>query len=85
MGVIDGVSQFVGFSARAKLAIDADFSARSRLTVTVPGWSDREFADQLTRWLVEEGLMPVHVTPDDFRCFVSRRMAGVKILEVGPS
>jgi hypothetical protein len=28
MGVIDGISQF-GFSERAKLAIDAAFSARS--------------------------------------------------------
>jgi len=61
-----------GFSKRAVLAIDAAVSARSKHTGADHAWSDDEFANQLTRWLVAEGLMPVHVAPDDFRRFTSQ-------------
>ena len=73
-----GISQF-GFSERANLAIGAAVFARSKRLGMVSEWSADEFADQLTSWLVEEGLMPVHVAPDDFRRLVARRVADVQI------
>lgn len=32
-----------------------------------PGWTAREFAGHLTDWLIEEGLMPVHVAPEEIK------------------
>lgn len=80
--ILEGISLF-GFSDRAKLAVEAALAARSRLPEMGSDRIAGEFADQLTRWLVEQGLIPVHVAPDDFRRFVSHRLREIESSFVG--
>lgn len=57
-------------SNSAQLAIAAAFSSRAKHG-NGPGWSDSEFASNLTAWLIEERLLPAHVAPDDFRRYIA--------------
>lgn len=72
---MNGILRF-GFSERAKLAIDAALAARSRYTGDGADWSVSDFADQLTRFLVAEAMMPIHLAPGEFRQFVAAHLTG---------
>jgi hypothetical protein len=61
----------------AKLAVEAAFTNLAR-NAGSPGWAAGEFASNLTAWLVEERLLPVQVSPEDFkRCIESRATAAL--------
>ncbi|AOY97458.1 hypothetical protein BKK79_36535 (plasmid) [Cupriavidus sp. USMAA2-4] len=42
-----------------------------------------EAGEDVKRWLVEQGMIPVHVAPDDFRRFMSHRLREIECSFVG--
>lgn len=51
-----------------------------------PGWTAKECAGQLTDWLIEETLMPLHVAPKEFKrrieSFVASVIVGLPAMRV---
>jgi hypothetical protein len=63
-----GIDQF-RFSAKGVSSIEAAFSCLDKYRLA-PGWTVQEFASNLAAWFIDEGLMPVHVAPNDFERFI---------------
>jgi len=74
MGSVPGLSTF-GLSERATLAIEAAVEARRQCLGAGGEWSVEAFADQVTRFLIAERLLPVHVAPDEVRRLLATRLA----------
>ncbi|WP_342051272.1 MULTISPECIES: hypothetical protein [unclassified Cupriavidus] len=73
---MNGILRF-GFSERAKLSIDAALAARCRSTSDGTDWPVPDFADQLTGFLVAEGMMPIQLAPGEFRQFIAGHLTGL--------
>lgn len=57
----------IGISRQAALLIQAAATARLNFISAGGHWPVETFADQLTRFLIAERLMPIHVAPADLR------------------